>query len=207
MVHNDAELVDDIWSGNSPSNKTHNTDDCAVMVLKNNAVTWEDHSCTAPEISHHPVAPVCQADTSDSMPTTSTSTTPLPTTTPFTCEAGWTPYNGSCYKLVESQQAWMNAMADCITEGAALTSAHSREDEDFLNDLAEGNSYWLGGYPSGNTWVWADYTDFDYSHDYSLKPGNNYCIYQPSTSYGTGWDDHSCTSSSYAHYYICKKML
>ena len=55
--------VDDLWSSSSPSNKTGNSDDCAVMVLKNRAVYWEDHSCTSPEVSHHPVAPVCQADT------------------------------------------------------------------------------------------------------------------------------------------------
>ena len=49
-VHNDAGVEFDLWAGSSPSNKSHNADDCGVMVLKNNDVTWEDHSCTAPEV-------------------------------------------------------------------------------------------------------------------------------------------------------------
>jgi len=90
-VHNDAQLVSDLWSSSSPSNKTHNSDDCAVMVLRNSAVYWEDHSCTAPEISHHSVAPLCQTDTEDSVATT----TVQPTTSSVPCESGWTNFNGS----------------------------------------------------------------------------------------------------------------
>merc|ERR1712226_1729080 len=71
-----GKVESDLWGEHSPSNKTHNTDDCGVMALRNNEVTWEDHSCTAPEVSHHPVAPVCQTDTEDSAPTTTTTTTP-----------------------------------------------------------------------------------------------------------------------------------
>ena len=207
-VHNDVELEFDIWGEKSPSNKSHNTQDCGVMVLRNNLVVWEDHSCTAPEVSHHSVAPVCQADTEESLPpSTTTTTTPAPTTTPFSCQPGWSAFNGSCYKFFyDSTQTWTSAMTECLTEGAALTSVHSREEDDFLNDLAEGNSYWLGGYPNDNTWVWADYTDFDYTHNYGLTPGSGNCILQPSSTYGSGWNDYPCSSSSYRYNYICKKM-
>ena len=95
-------------------------------------------------------------------------------------------------------------MTECIKDGAALTSVHSREEEDFLNDLSGGNSYWLGGYPVGTTWVWADFTDFDYTHDYNLRPEYDYCIYQSQGYYGSGWLDNSCTGNSF--YYICKNM-
>ena len=97
-------------------------------------------------------------------------------------------------------------MTDCIKESAVLTSVHSSEEEDFLNELGGGNSYWIGGYPDGTTWFWVDYTDFDYTHDYSLDPSSDLCIYQPGSTYGNGWDDHSCDSSSYYYYYICKNM-
>ena len=204
-VHNDVELEFDIWGEKSPSNKSHNTEDCGVMVLRNNLVVWEDHSCTAPEVSHHSVAPVCQADTEESLPpSTTTTTTPTPTTTPFSCPQGWSVFNGSCYKLSQSTTIWTTAMTECLKEGAALTSVHSREEDDFLNDLSNGNSYWLGGYPNGNTWVWADYTDFEYTHDNGLSPGSGYCIYQSYNYYGRGWDDSSC--GGYNYYYICKMM-
>ena len=158
------------------------------------------------EVSHHPVAPVCQTDTEDSAPTTTTTTTPLPTTTSLSCQEGWSAFNGSCYKLFTSQQTWVTAMTECLKEGAALTSVHSREEEDFLNDLADGNGYWLGGYPDGNTWVWADYTDFDYTHDYNLSPGNGYCLVQSGNQYGKGWSSTYCSSSSYQYRYICKNV-
>lgn len=205
-IHNDARLVDDLWSSSSPSNKTGNSDDCAVMVLKNRAVYWEDHSCTSPEVSHHPVAPVCQADTEDSAPTTTT--TPLPTTTEVTCEAEWSEFNGSCYKLFKNDYTWLQAMTSCIKEGSALTSVHSLEEENFLNDLAQNYRYWLGGYPDDDnyTWYWVDYTEFDYSHNRDLDPGSTQCIMQENSYYGSGWDDHSCDSSSYLYYYICKKL-
>jgi len=205
-VHHDTEVELDLWGPQSPSNKSHNTEDCGLMVLKNNAFTWEDHSCTAPQVSHHTVAPVCQSDTDDSVPTTTTTTTTLPTTTPFSCEAGWSLFNGSCYKLSDSTTTWSYAMINCVKEDAALTSVHSREEENFLNDLAEDKTYWLGGHPDGNTWVWMDYSDFDYTHDYNLSPGYGKCICQSYNTYGSGWSDTSCSSTSYQYYYICKKM-
>merc|ERR1719330_1775625 len=104
------------------------------MVLKNNQVFWEDHSCISPDVSHHPVAPVCEADA-------------------------------------------------------------------FLNDLANGNNYWIGGYPKDSTWVWSDFTSFDYDSDYNYSSGQ--CLLQASSRYGQGWSSVSCTS--YEYYFICKQ--
>ena len=84
----------------------------------------------------------------------------------------------------------------------------SLEEENFLNDLAQNYRYWLGGYPDDDnyTWYWVDYTEFDYSHNRDLDPGSTQCIMQENSYYGSGWDDHSCDSSSYLYYYICKKL-
>jgi len=199
-VHNEAQLESDLWSSSSPSNKTHNSDDCAVMVLKNSAVYWEDHSCTAPEVSHRTVAPVCQADTQDSVVTTTTTTTALPTTTSVQCESGWTNFNGSCFKFISSGQYWTTADAYCLQYGAKLASIHSRSENDFLNTLAGSNDYWIGGYPKDNSWVWSDLSEFDYSEYYDVSTGG-YCLYQ---DYGkSGWTSSYC-DQSYQKYFICK---
>ena len=42
-IHSGLDLGDEIWSSHKPNNKTRNSDDCVVMVLKNNQVFWEDH--------------------------------------------------------------------------------------------------------------------------------------------------------------------
>ena len=58
-VHNDEAVSYTSWATNHPTNRTKNSEDCVVMVLKNNQVWWEDHSCIAPNVQHHMVAPVC----------------------------------------------------------------------------------------------------------------------------------------------------
>ena len=42
-VHGNYDLEDEIWKVNHPNNKSRNSDDCVVMVLRNNEVYWEDH--------------------------------------------------------------------------------------------------------------------------------------------------------------------
>ena len=42
-IHNQADLEDEMWNTNRPNNKSRNSDDCVVMVMKNNVVYWEDH--------------------------------------------------------------------------------------------------------------------------------------------------------------------
>ena len=42
-LHSGLELGDDLWAAHRPVNKSKNSEDCVVMVLRNNLVTWEDH--------------------------------------------------------------------------------------------------------------------------------------------------------------------
>lgn len=157
-------------------------------------------SCLAPEVSHHPVAPVCQVQTLSSKPTT---TTPAPTTTTaLSCPDGWTEFQNNCYLHIESNYYWTNADAYCLARGARLASVHSKEGNDFLETLAGGNSFWIGGYPQGSTWVWSDFSEYDYEDFYSSSAGE--CLYQYSSHYGNGWNTDSCTSDS--HYFTCKLM-
>ena len=132
------------------------------MVLKNNQVWWEDHDCLSPDVKHHPVAPVCQQDTTASEEQT---TTQQPeTTTVVTCPENWTEFNQSCYRYFSSDSYWRYAEDLCLNEGGHITSVHSAEEDTFLLNLAGGQYFWLGGYSSENSWVWSDGTDFDYSN-------------------------------------------
>ena len=41
-IHNNADIDDEMWANNRPNNKTMNSDDCLIMVLKNSSVFWQD---------------------------------------------------------------------------------------------------------------------------------------------------------------------
>jgi len=200
-MHGKYDLDDNLWKENRPNNKSRNSDDCVVMVLRSNEVYWEDHSCLAPDVSHHEVAPVCQVNTLASQPTTTTTT--QPTTTAVSCPGQWTEFEGSCYRhFADREYYWTTADALCLSEGARLTSIHSEAENDFLNSLAGGNSYWIGGYPRDSSWVWSDFSEYDYKHLYVTSQGE--CLYQSRSYYESGWTSTSCSSSSL--YYTCKLM-
>ena len=98
----------------------------------------------------------------------------------------------------------MSADVSCLGKGARMASVHSTYDNMFLQNLAGGDNYWLGGYPSSveTDWVWSDMTHFEY---YSIHDAHyDNCLYQSSEYYDMGWSSASCDSSSRAYAYICK---
>ena len=123
----------------------------------------------------------------------------------MSCASGWTEFQGGCYKFYgSSSETWAYSDAICLADGARLTSVHSEEEDAFLNDLANGNTYWIGGYPKDDTWVWSDFTSFgDFDNSYSVS--EDYCLLQSSSHYGQGWSSSSCSSNEF--YFICKQMM
>ena len=174
-----------------------NKNDCGVMVLNKDNWYWEDWDCTLPEIQHSPVAPVCQRDTNTFITTSS----PEPTTTPSTCESGWSEYQGSCYKYFATTNYWQNAVAECGKYGSFLTIIHSKEEEDFVRSLGNGNIFWIGGvYQSGGL-TWIDGSPYDYGSVYS--PSSNQCIYYSMSH--LVFNTANCDGESMD--YICEKYL
>ena len=167
------------------------------MVLNKDSWHWEDWDCTLPEIHHSPVAPVCQRDTN----TFITTSPPESTTTPSTCESGWSEFDGSCYKHFPSTQYWQNAVAECGKYGSFLTIIHSKEEEDFVKNLSGGEVFWMGGvYQSGGP-TWIDGSPFDYGSIYSHS--SNYCLYFSFSH--LEFNTANCQSSDV--YYTCEKYL
>ena len=120
----------------------------------------------------------------------------------MSCPSEWTEYNGGCYKLFSNSEYWTVADAYCLAEGGRLTSVHSNEENEFLNTFANGDSFWIGGYPQDDTWVWSDFSEFDYDGAYSTSSGS--CLYQSNSHYGNGWSTSSCSSTQI--HFICKLM-
>ena len=123
----------------------------------------------------------------------------------MSCPYDWSEFQGGCYKLYGGQSgSWPLADATCLVDGARLASVHSEEEDSFLNNLANGRNYWIGGYPKARTWVWSDFTSFDFD-DYSQSAAGG-CLYQSNTNYGQGWTSATC-SYNYNFYFICKQMI
>jgi len=64
---------------------------------------------------------------------------------PDRCPAGYTAFQGRCFKYNASPQNWANSQAQCQLEDANLASFADQDDFDFLWALCVGNECWLGG--------------------------------------------------------------
>jgi len=97
---------------------------------------------------------------------------------------------------------WYDGEQYCVDLGGHLVSINSLEEENWVNTLVEafdGRSltYWLGGQPSVNSWEWTDGTTYaDYVHEFNVTPGRNECLFQRSSSYGSGWSSYACTAGT-----------
>ena len=116
------------------------------------------------------------------------------------CPGGWDEFERSCYKFFSDSTDWYTADASCLSYGGRLTSIHSKEENEFLNNLSQGNSYLMGGYPKDNSWVWSDFSDLDYTDYYDMDYGQ--CMYQNSGEYSSGWNCVTCDNDGWN--YICK---
>ena len=89
---------------------------------------------------------------------------------------GWTYYIGtkSYYiRIPESAGPW-NVIRTNLCQnlfGGDLASIPDAETCDFLKPLITGGT-WVGGYKTGDTWMWTDGTPFNFSNWYSGKPDN-----------------------------------
>jgi len=193
-IHAGLDLEESYWGENKPTGKSNNN--CGVMSVKKNQLSWEDHDCLESRVGDNPVAPVCQTD---KVAAPTTTAVPATTTTPVQCPSNqWSEFQGHCYRSYYSYTySWTYSDADCLGLGGRLVSVHSAAEEEFLQGLTY-QDYWMGGYPSGNTWVWSDGTDYDYVGPVDQMEAGE-CIYY---KYGHGWSTKSCTSSG--SYYVCK---
>merc|ERR1711971_586993 len=136
------------------------------------------------------------------------------TKTSTVCQAGWSAFNGKCYKSFSEEKTWDEAEDQCVNEHANLVSIHSEEEHQFVVGLNGGSvTPWLGGQRDpGNrdTWLWSDGTPWNYTNwargqpaDYAGKEdcAHIWDVNQKNTVYGP-WNDAPC---NYETTFVCKK--
>ena len=171
------------------------------MVLDSTAWWWEDWDCSLTQIQETPVAPVCQRHFEASNSTT----TKVPITTSqmsSPCPVGWSEFQGSCYKLEGGVELnWMYAVSECGKYEGFPVIIHSKEEEDFLKSLSDGEDFWVGGIYSSSGPVWIDGTNFDHGTFYD--PDVDQCIYYRSAQ--SQFDTVTC--HLYKLSIICEKYF
>ncbi|KAF4090480.1 hypothetical protein AMELA_G00052440 [Ameiurus melas] len=117
------------------------------------------------------------------------------------CPIGWLKHESRCFRLMRSSLTWLNAEAQCVTEGARLASVRNAGEHRFLQSLLEMSGLsqaWIGAYYFQGTWLWADTARFYYTNWYSLSSVPSYpCAYMTNN---VGWSNTNC---AYGHAYFC----
>ena len=170
-----------------------------MMSLSNNTFRWFDVPCASNTFNDEGAYVVCQRNTNAhnaSTPITA-GNRDIPS-----CRTNYTQFQGHCYKFEQTYISFMEAEANCLGEGGHLASIHSQEKEQFLTDLSDGNSVWIGGFPSTNTegeWFWSDSTPTDLLKVDSYDPTYG-CLSLNSTNQQT-WPIRPCSENRYI---VCK---
>ena len=135
-----------------------------------------------------------------------------------TCEAEWTSFGSSCYKLYTLPQNWTNAKVNCqrAIDGAKLVKIETDKENDFIKNeyLNTSGIYWIGLSDIDNEgeWKWTDGTGLTgYNKWKSGQPnnrGDQDCVaileghYYATSRHNAEWND---LKRSKKLGYICKK--
>lgn len=132
-------------------------------------------------------------------------------TDPF-CEVDWKHYGLNCYYFSRHVRPWESAKKDCETKKAHLVVINDKQENDFLHDLSQYWTTWIGLTDADGSWKWVDGTSYAATPKF-WRPG------QPDNWFGhglgggedcahlkgpNGWNDGPC---SQGFPYICEKKM
>ncbi|XP_072126743.1 lectin-like isoform X2 [Mobula birostris] len=128
-----------------------------------------------------------------------------------TCVSSWTGYNLTCLRFINEERNWIEAEMYCqaLIPGGHLVSIHSKENNDFVLELAqkEGSPHpkiWIGSsdvYEDG-TEFWTDGSRWDYHYWPTGRPvAGLLCNTMILTQNAGFWSDEECTISRFP--FVC----
>lgn len=140
---------------------------------------------------------------------------PTPTPDPTTptpegrCAPGWTKYEGHCYMFFCNHVDFNYASWQCEDVGSNLVSIHSKEEDEFVQDLAkscdEARFVWIGAKVKGYEPFeaeWLDGSEFDYNNFKDVGNSRDYERLEIS-KYSNKWFN-SRTSDKDRTSFVCK---
>ncbi|KAM9776076.1 secretory phospholipase A2 receptor-like isoform 2-T2 [Syngnathus typhle] len=138
------------------------------------------------------------------------------------CEKGWSLYQSSCYKKMETPNGWLGARYDCVWEGGELVSIASSDEEAFVKEQMGKNPFWIGlsNLKCDEFWcrydkkeqkmTWSDarvtvsYSNWDSRHVTSADVESCVYVNQGMWTQPGQWQHGSCGSSLP---YMCERPL
>ncbi|CAI4225957.1 unnamed protein product [Auanema sp. JU1783] len=130
------------------------------------------------------------------------------------CDDGWIYSDGHCWKIGYKLDTWQNAKQDCAANGANLATIYNSGEQNFVNKMSKGVSFWIGLNNQQNIDEW----DWDVSNNITLtlaetkytnwgtgqpvKEVTERCVIDYNTNDENGWAVGSCDER---HFYFCSK--
>ncbi|XP_053381070.1 macrophage mannose receptor 1-like [Mercenaria mercenaria] len=130
------------------------------------------------------------------------------------CPQGWSFFSRDCYvyKYDSDRKNWVDAEADCVTNGGHLVDINSEAEKTFLVNVMENTTEysprpaWIGlnDRTEANTHVWVSSNKVPTYTNWGVDEPNDVSDTQPCVQmYSSGlWNDMRC---SYSRNYFCKR--
>merc|ERR1712115_318448 len=124
------------------------------------------------------------------------------------CPNGWSEFESNCYKMSKGRVSKQDqAQKNCQKEGGHLASIHSEAENNFVANLTNGVSIWVGGTydPTNQTWMWVDGSPLTFTGWPDDEPsGDGNCML---TNWGGDgeWNDRPCNQRGFSAKFLCKR--
>ncbi|XP_041807283.1 C-type lectin domain family 4 member E-like [Chelmon rostratus] len=133
------------------------------------------------------------------------------------CPAGWRRFMCSCYLLSSESGSWTRGGQDCTNRGAHLVIIDSTEEQMFLSNFTEAETWsWIGliDKDTEGTWMWVDGSPLTLRYWEAEQPdnggghakwGEEDCAHiRTGKKTAENWNDRSCDASLR---WICEKKI
>ncbi|XP_072255294.1 asialoglycoprotein receptor 1-like [Pyxicephalus adspersus] len=123
------------------------------------------------------------------------------------CDEGWTHYGFNCYYLSRSTRPWEYAKKHCEDKKAHLVVINSVQEMNFLGNISQSQSLWIGLWLENGVWKWVDGTSYEATAKFweDGEPSSWFtrrhlgCAHMED---GESWKSDFCVTS---YQYICEK--
>jgi len=163
------------FAAGEPNN--YGSEDC-IVADSTAAFAWRDIPCT----ERHPV--LCKA-------------AGIVSEEELSCGREEHLFGGATCFWVENSSVdytWSAAQAQCRARGMELVSIHSQEENDFILDLTDGITTWLGLTDTAveGIFEWTDGSALDFQNWYTGQPNGGNCVFMSGGSWEGEWADDEC---------------
>nr|XP_055064542.1 CD209 antigen-like protein C [Misgurnus anguillicaudatus] len=109
----------------------------------------------------------------------------------FVFTVGWIYYQSSLYFISSEQKSWTESRRYCTERGADLIIINNKEEQDFVRNISNAETIWIGLTDSAveGTWKWVDDSTLSYTFWANKQPNSATEVEDYVESSSAGWND------------------